>query len=113
MSDLEIQHKNRQRHVHEMIGSVELAEYEEDPHGHRFATVTDEAILTKPGDHIHKVKFRTDFYEDHYHEFHGKTSGAIAVGDRHIHYLESVTTVDDGHKHHFRVAALIENPTGE
>jgi len=63
--------------------------------------------------HVHEVKFRTDFYEDHYHEFCGKTGGAIKVGDRHVHFLKSCTTVDDGHKHEFRLEAMIEDPIGE
>ncbi|MCA5010821.1 hypothetical protein HP393_20425, partial [Clostridioides difficile] len=38
---------------------------------------------------------------------------AIPVGDRHVHFLESVTEVSDGHFHDFRVATLIEDPIGE
>lgn len=104
---------NRQRHVHEVQGSVEIAEPEEEPHNHRFATVSGEAI-SADGDHCHEVKFRTDFFEDHFHEFCGKTSLAIPVGGgRHVHFLDSVTTEDDGHRHKFRVATLIEDPIGE
>ncbi|MEE0777051.1 MAG: YmaF family protein [Bacillota bacterium] len=99
----------KQTHVHEVVGSVEI-EGKCDPHNHRFATVTDEVIRTCKS-HIHEIKFRTDFYDDHYHEFCGRTSEAIPVGDgRHVHFLKSVTTENDGHKHKFRVATLIENP---
>ena len=104
--------QNEQEHVHEIQGSVEIAEREEDPHNHRFATVSGEAIFV--GDnHFHEVMFRTDNYEDHFHEFRGRTGGAIRVGDRHVHFLESVTTVNDGHRHNFRVATLIDDPIGE
>lgn len=106
-------HDENQRHVHEVQGSVEIAEAEEDPHNHRFATVTGQAIPIGKGDHIHEVKFRTDFYEDHFHEFSGKTGGMIKVGDRHVHFLESVTTVNDGHRHKFRLSTFIDNPIGE
>lgn len=99
-----------QKHVHEVQGSVKIDG--EDPHNHRFCTVSGEAIPYGGNDHIHEVVFRTDTYDDHYHEFRGKTGCAIKVGDRHIHYLESVTSVDDGHKHRFEAATLIENPTG-
>ncbi len=102
----------KQRHVHEIQGSVEIAEHEEDPHNHRFATVSGEAIQVG-GDHYHEVKFRTDFYENHYHEFCGRTTGAIGVGDRHVHFLESVTTENDNHRHQFRVGTLIDNPIAE
>lgn len=101
-----------QRHVHEVLGSVEIAEPQEDPHNHRFATVSGEAIPCG-GNHVHEVKFKTDFYEDHFHEFKGRTGLAIQVGDRHVHFLESVTEESDGHVHDFRVGTLIQDPIGE
>ncbi len=105
--------KEKQRHVHEVQGSTQIAEREEDPHNHRFATVSGEAIPCG-NSHFHQVKFRTDFYEDHFHEFCGNTSLAIPVGDnRHVHFIKAVTTENDGHKHCFRVATLIEDPIGE
>jgi hypothetical protein len=103
--------KQKQRHVHEVQGAVKIAG--SDPHTHRFCTVTEEAIPYGVNDHIHEVCFRTDFYEDHYHEFKGKTGCAIQVGDRHVHFIESVTSVDDGHRHAFEAATFIENPTGD
>jgi hypothetical protein len=107
-------YNNGQKHVHEVQGSVLIAEPQEDPHNHRFATVTGEAIPCGTADHYHDITFKTDFYENHYHEFCGRTSGAIPVGgNRHVHFLESVTTVNDGHRHEFRVATLIEDPIGE
>ena len=105
--------KEEQRHVHELQGSVMIAEEEDDPHNHRFCTVTGEAIPRGEHDHFHEVAFRTDFFEDHFHEFCGKTGGAIPVGDRHVHCIESVTTVNDGHRHNFRAATLINDPIGE
>lgn len=106
-------HKDKgQRHVHELQGIVMIAEEEEDCHGHRFCAVTGEAIPYGTDDHIHEVCFCTDFFEDHYHEFKGKTGCAIPVGNRHVHYIDSVTTVNDGHRHEFEAATLIDNPTG-
>ncbi len=102
-----------QSHVHEVLGSVFIAEPMEDPHNHRFATVSDEAIRVG-NDHIHEVKFRTDFFDEHFHEFKGETTGAIPVGDgRHVHFLKDFTTRNDDHRHEFRVATLIENPIEE
>jgi hypothetical protein len=100
---------DEQRHVHELQGSVKIAD-EDDPHNHRFCTVTGEAIPFAGNDHVHDVCFRTDFYEDHFHEYKGRTGCAIPVGDRHVHFIESVTTVDDGHRHAFEAATLIDNP---
>ncbi len=85
----------------------------EEGHNHRFAVVSGEAIPVGCKDHYHEVKFRTDFYEDHFHVFVGKTGGAIRVGDRHVHFLESQTSFNDGHRHDFRVATLIEDPIGD
>ncbi|MDF2843929.1 MAG: hypothetical protein K0R00_2355 [Herbinix sp.] len=98
-----------QRHVHELVGSVRIAD-QEDPHNHRFATVTGEAIPCGMNDHYHEVAFRTDFYENHFHEFRGRTGGAVPVGNRHVHFIESLTTVNDGHRHGFEAATLINNP---
>ncbi len=101
-----------QRHVHELQGSVKIADAD-DPHSHRFCTVSGEAIPCDGHGHVHEVRFRTDTFDDHYHEFCGKTGPAIMVNGRHVHYIESVTSVDDGHRHEFEAATLIENPTGK
>ncbi|HWT76598.1 MAG TPA: YmaF family protein [Mobilitalea sp.] len=50
--------------------------------------------------------------DDHYHAFMGSTGDAVSVGDRHVHYLKAVTTMNDGHVHEFEAATMIENPTG-
>jgi hypothetical protein len=102
-----------QTHVHEVQGSVEIAEATTDPHNHRFATVSGPAIPLGPNDHVHEVFFRTDFYEDHDHEFCGRTLGAIRVGDRHVHFLKSKTEVSDGHYHEFRLGTMIDDPIGD
>lgn len=99
---------NKQKHVHELQGSVKIAD--DEPHNHRFCTVTEEAIPIGEDQHVHEVCFKTDFYEDHYHEFKGRTGPAVMVGDRHVHYLDSVTTENDGHRHAFEAATLINDP---
>lgn len=111
----------RQFHVHEVQGSVQIAEIPEDPHmhcsddphNHRFATVSGEAMPLGPNDHFHEVRFRTDFYENHFHTFSGRTGGAIPVGDRHVHFLLDETSVNEGHRHDFRFGTLIDNPIGD
>lgn len=101
-------------HVHEVQGSVKfMSERRGDEHNHRFATISDEPIRCG-NSHVHEVEFRTDTHEDHYHEFCGRTSTAISVGDgRHVHFLCSNTTRDDGHCHEFRVATHIEDPVSD
>jgi hypothetical protein len=101
-----------QKHVHEVQGSVRTAD-PDDPHQHRFCTVTGEARPCNEDDHFHEVEFSTDTYENHHHEFKGRTGGAIPVGNRHVHFLESVTSINDQHQHEFEFATLINNPTGE
>lgn len=49
-------HTERQLHVHEVQGSVEIAEREEDPHNHSFATVSSEAISSCTS-HFHEPIF--------------------------------------------------------
>jgi hypothetical protein len=107
---------NKQTHVHEVFGSVRLAELEEDPHNHRFAGVTDEVIVV-PGGHIHKFRTKTDFYEDHFHPICVKTGLNVRVGEgedaRHVHFIDDETDLVEGHFHEFIVATLIENPIGD
>ncbi|MCD8356911.1 MAG: YmaF family protein [Clostridia bacterium] len=103
-----------QRHVHEVVGSTQIEGCCSDAHNHRFATVSGEAIPTGCGDHVHEIRFRTDFTDGHFHEFRGRTGGAIPVGGgRHVHFVEAKTTQEDGHRHCFRVASLIEDPVGD
>lgn len=106
-------HKEREQHVHEILGSTLVAERCSDCHNHRFATVSGEAIRSG-NSHVHRIKFRTDSYEGHFHEFEGTSGPAIPVGDgRHVHFAKAFTKEADGHKHEFRVASLIDNPIGD
>lgn len=102
--------RRRQRHVHEITGSTAVFNEEEECHNHRFATVSGEAI--RYGDsHVHEIKFRTDFADGHFHEFCGTSSPAIEVGNgKHVHFASAWTEEEDGHRHRFQVASLIESP---
>ncbi len=103
-----------QTHTHEYQGSVKIAEPEEEPHNHRFACVTGEAIFTSDGGHFHRLNNRTDFFEDHFHKICDVTGPAIPVGNgRHVHFVEGETTVNDDHQHEYQFATLIENPIGD
>lgn len=101
----------KQKHNHEIIGKVEMV-YEGKPHYHTFATISGEAIPVEGHDHIHNVAFRTNFAGGHYHEFIGRTSGAVNIGNsnRHVHYLESITLIEDNHCHKFSLITLINEP---
>lgn len=106
-------HHKGQKHVHEITGSTRVVQECDDCHNHRFCTVSGEAMYTKDKcDHYHEVKFHTDFSDKHFHEFCGKTSGAIDVGNgKHVHFLKDCTEEGDGHKHQFQFATLIDSPT--
>lgn len=109
----ECENGNFEQHVHEILGSTLSAGGCNSCHSHRFATVSDEAIRSG-NSHVHKVTFRTDSTDGHFHEFCGTTGTAIFVGDgRHVHFLSGCTDSADGHTHQFRVATLINDPTGE
>lgn len=105
-----------QTHVHEVVGSVRLAELDEDPHNHRFAGVTD-VVIPVPGGHIHAFRSRTDFYEEHFHPISVRTGLQVFVGEgpdrRHVHFIDADTTVADGHLHRFIAATLIDDPIGD
>ncbi len=134
MPDMEAKHKTHhnllggkkgtdqqgeQEHVHEFQGSVMLAaEPGGDLHNHRFAGVSRQAKDTDCH-HVHRLKTRTDFYEDHFHKIKEVTGEDIPVFDEHnqkighVHGASGNTTVVDKHSHEFKVATLIENPIGE
>ncbi|MFL0196608.1 YmaF family protein [Clostridium sp. WILCCON 0269] len=102
-----------QAHDHEFLGSTMLAELEEDPHNHRFAGVSGPALRITRG-HVHVIKARTDFYEDHFHEVTVTSGPQIDVGGgRHIHFVKATTTEADGHIHNLIFATLIEDPISE
>ena len=99
-----------QKHVHELVGSTVVAGNCNECHNHRFATVSDEA-MQEGKSHVHKVTFSTDFGDRHYHEFCGKTGPAIYVGDgKHVHFIKDCSESEDGHKHFFQAATLIDSP---
>lgn len=101
-----------QKHVHEITGSTRVFQECKDCHNHRFCTITGEAEYTPDKtDHYHDVKFRTDFADKHFHEFCGKTGGAIDVGGgKHVHFLKNFTREEDHHSHEFQAATLIDSP---
>ena len=105
----------RQGHVHEIIGSVKLAERRTNSHNHCFAGVTEEKIEVYGG-HIHKFYTKTDFFNDHYHEIQVRTGISIPIGngndEYHIHYIDEGTEISEGHYHDFLAATMINNPTG-
>lgn len=101
------------KHVHEILGSTQIAGCCDSAHNHRFSTVSGDPIPCEGG-HVHEVKFSTDSCDGHTHEFCGKTSKPIEVGcGRHVHFIEAHTSNEDRHSHHFVVASMIENPSCE
>ncbi len=99
-----------QSHVHEFVGSTQIAEEEEEAHNHRFAGVTSEVIPCEDS-HVHEIIESTDLFEDHLHEVAVRTGPAIYVAPhKHVHFAYGKTTVDDDHFHRFIFATLIENP---
>lgn len=97
-----------QNHVHEVQGYVKMGE---ESHHHHYAFVTGRAIPVNGKEHFHEVYLRTDLGDGHYHEYMGRTLGAVEIGDRHIHYIEDHTTENAGHRHNFLLVTYIDNPT--
>ncbi|MDC0759200.1 YmaF family protein [Brevibacillus porteri] len=98
-----------QRHVHEFLGSTQLAEEGADRHNHRFAGVTGQAI-PRGKSHVHVIRSNTDFF-NHLHRVRIVTGPAIPVGNgKHVHFVSGRTTFNDGHVHRFKFATLIQKP---
>ncbi|WP_138211256.1 YmaF family protein [Hathewaya histolytica] len=105
----EDERNERQRHVHEFLGSTKLAEECDERHNHRFAGVTGQAFRCGRS-HAHRIRVRTDFF-DHFHEICITTGPAIETCDgKHIHCVTGVTTCNDEHRHEFIATTLIESP---
>lgn len=109
-----------QTHVHEFTGSVMNAApvgQLDLLHGHRFAGVSSEAIPSGKS-HIHRLVTRTDFFTSHYHTIDIATGTAVPIFDEnhvqvgHTHAVTGATSLDAAHNHVFKVATLIEAPTG-
>lgn len=103
--------KHAQTHVHEFEGSTKLAEQGADRHNHRFAGVTGRAIPCG-NSHVHEIDMsRTDFL-NHLHKLKKiRTGPAIPVGNgKHVHFVTGLTTLNDGHRHRFQFATLIDRP---
>lgn len=117
------QPEERQAHVHEYHGTVKLDDYEGTVHNHRVAGVSGEAIRTPLG-HAHKIWARTDFF-DHFHWVSRLSGPAVYVGsgkprkhanvphyedEQHVHYVDGLTSINDGHNHEYQFATLIDSP---
>ena len=111
-SEQDVQHMptpSGQTHVHEFLGSAQLAGA--IIHNHRFAGVTSQLIPIPGGSHIHGLLTNTDFAIGHLHELAAETGPAIEVGDgRHVHFVETLTTFNLGHSHETVFTTLIEDP---
>ncbi|MGE5372332.1 MAG: YmaF family protein [Solirubrobacterales bacterium] len=96
--------------MHEFEGTVRVVE----DHNHRFAGVSSQ-VIPFGSSHYHKIRTKTDFYEDHFHLIVRNTGLAKDVGGgRHVHFLnDGLTTTADGHHHPFRLATLIQDPIGD
>lgn len=95
-------------HVHEVQGLVETAQQGEDAHNHRFLAVSSEPRPIGMNNHVHEVIFCIDYHDGFCHEGWGTTSGAFPLGDGHVHFLEGITTTDDGHWHKYRIATSLD-----
>lgn len=99
-----------QTHVHEFEGRTKLAEEGEDRHNHRFTGVTSQ-FIPDPGGHRHAIFTNTDFFQNHHHGVGVITGLPIPVGNnKHVHFVDQNTTIDDGHFHPFQFTTLIDDP---
>jgi len=99
--------QGKQTHTHEFLGSTDMAEMGRNTHNHRFAGISSE-VIPVAGGHIHEIVSNTGFNDEHIHQIRIRTGMPIPVGNNHhIHYVQGVTTNDDGHTHRFQFSTLI------
>jgi hypothetical protein len=113
------ENENNNGHVHEFLGSTMLAAEPDNNrnqlHNHRFAGVSGPARPFR-GSHVHVIRTRTDFFDDHFHEIDVISGIAIPVFNEnhreigHVHGFSGTTTVEERHTHDFKGATLIEDP---
>ncbi len=95
-------------HVHEVWGLTDPAENGKDAHTHRLMAVSSDPQSIANNDHVHFVTFQSDFHDDFFHEGWGTTSGAFPVDGGHVHFLNGITTLNDGHWHKYKIATSLD-----
>ena len=74
--------KKRQKHVHEVLGSVKIYDEKGECHNHRFAGMTGEAVSVRNGkSHIHYVYAKNEISDGHRHEFQVATLIEDPIGE--------------------------------
>ena len=74
--------KKRQKHVHEVLGSVKIYDEKGECHNHRFTGMTGEAVSVRNGkSHIHYVYAKTEISDGHRHEFQVATLIEDPIGE--------------------------------
>ena len=74
--------KKRQKHVHEVLGSVKIFDEKGECHNQRFAGMTGEAVSVRNGkSHIHYVYAKTEISDGHRHEFQVATLIEDPIGE--------------------------------
>lgn len=93
--DTEERDDSCERHVHTYIRETDIA----DGHQHIVMSVSGPSRGLGPA-HIHRLRVRTTFVDEHWHWFDVMSGPALEVPDNnHIHYYAGETTVDDRHRH--------------
>lgn len=87
----------RNIHVHDYSIITDVA----DSHQHMILGVSAPARLAN-GSHVHRVRGRTSFFEDHWHAYDVVSDLPTEMPDgQHTHFFAGETTRDDGHVHTF------------
>lgn len=74
--------KKRQKHVHEVLGSVKIFDEKGECYNQRFAGMIGEAVSVRNGkSHIHYVYAKTEISDGHRHEFQVATLIEDPIGE--------------------------------
>ena len=99
-------------HVHEIQALTDSAGSGKDAHTHRLIAITSDPQSIGNNDHVHFVLFKSDFHGSFFHEGWATTGGACNVGNGHVHFLNGITTLDDGHWHRYQIATSLDGVYG-
>ena len=111
MDKMEVLQTTTQTHVHEFKGDTEYAEEGNKRHNHQFTGVTSQ-VIPMGDSHIHGLFIKIEFL-NHHHQVIATTGFPIYVWGKdktHVHFVKSITTMDEGHFHKIWINSLFPSP---
>ncbi len=94
-------------HVHVIEGSVSPFYSNHYLHDHDVHGLTSKEIHIGKGKHVHDIYIVTTNSKGHTHFIRARVGPNIRVGNSHIHYLQTKTTVENYHYHRLKIVTSL------